>query len=237
MLKTLRRLIGIGESEAQLSLELEPAPKDGNELRARLVRLGLDARYRCSLTSNRTVFVSYSGYELRVHRAYLNADENAWNAIVAFVKAKSGTARRRARRELLAFHIENGPVAPSQSRAPEKTHRDDREMAERLHRAHQAYNIERFESALSAVPIRVSRRMKRRLGHYSLCREPEKSGEIVISQRHIVRHGWDQALETLVHEMVHQWQDETGRVVDHGREFKWKARAVGITPLARRDVA
>ena len=41
---------------------------------------------------------------------------------------------------------------------------------------------------------------------------------------------------TLLHEMVHQWQHETGRVVDHGAEFRRKAREVGITPAARRDV-
>jgi hypothetical protein len=29
---------------------------------------------------------------------------------------------------------------------------------------------------------------------------------------------------------VHQWQAETGRPVDHGTEFRRKARQVGITP-------
>ena len=28
--------------------------------------------------------------------------------------------------------------------------------------------------------------------------------------------------------MVHQWQDETGRPIDHGRAFRAKAREVGI---------
>jgi hypothetical protein len=37
--------------------------------------------------------------------------------------------------------------------------------------------------------------------------------------------------------MVHQWQDETGKAIDHGRGFRAKAKAIGITPLARRDVA
>jgi hypothetical protein len=59
-------------------------------------------------------------------------------------------------------------------------------------------------------------------------------GEIVISRRHIRRHGWKAALETLLHEMVHQWQDETGLTVDHGGEFRRKAREIGIAPSARR---
>jgi len=110
-------------------------------------------------------------------------------------------------------------------------------MAERLRRAHESYNREKFAGSLSTPPIRVSRRMKGRLGHYTH-REPSgEGGEIVISRRHIKRHGWAEAMDTLVHEMIHQWQDETGLPVDHGRGFRAKARAVGISPLARRDVA
>ncbi len=87
------------------------------------------------------------------------------------------------------------------------------------------------------MPIRVSRRMKSRLGHYTWRGQARHRAEIVISRRHIRRDGWDEAIHTLLHEMVHQWQDERGLKVDHGREFRRKARAVGITPLARRDVA
>jgi hypothetical protein len=79
--------------------------------------------------------------------------------------------------------------------------------------------------------------MKSRLGHYTLRGQPNCEPEIVISSRHIRRHGWSEAVETLLHEMVHQWQDETGLKVDHGREFRRKAKQVGITPLAKRHVA
>ena len=37
--------------------------------------------------------------------------------------------------------------------------------------------------------------------------------------------------------MVHQWQDENGHPLDHGRGFRAKARAVGIVPAAKRGVA
>lgn len=79
--------------------------------------------------------------------------------------------------------------------------------------------------------------MKSRLGHYTH-RDPSGEGaEIVISRRHIRRHGWSEAIETLIHEMVHQWQDESRLSVDHGRVFRAKARSVGISASARRDVA
>jgi hypothetical protein len=75
--------------------------------------------------------------------------------------------------------------------------------------------------------------MKSRLGHYSAASHGV-SGEIAISWRHIRRHGWDDALRTLLHEMVHQWQDETGRPIDHGPDFRQQAREVGIAAAARR---
>ena len=77
--------------------------------------------------------------------------------------------------------------------------------------------------------------MRSRLGHYTggatVASEP---AEIAISWRHIRRHGWEEALHTLLHEMVHQWQDETGRPIDHGARFRAKAREVGIEAAARR---
>ena len=60
------------------------------------------------------------------------------------------------------------------------------------------------------------------------------SPEIAISWRHVRRHGWGEALQTLLHEMVHQWQDENGHAIDHGPMFRAKARSVGIDPSARR---
>jgi hypothetical protein len=37
--------------------------------------------------------------------------------------------------------------------------------------------------------------------------------------------------------MVHQWQDERGLAIDHGRTFRTKARDVGIPASASRTVA
>jgi hypothetical protein len=40
----------------------------------------------------------------------------------------------------------------------------------------------------------------------------------------------------MLHEMVHQWQAESGLRIDHGRTFRQKAREVGVMPAAKRVV-
>ena len=69
----------------------------------------------------------------------------------------------------------------------------------------------------------------------TLDRETGRPTEIGISRRHL-RHGWAEVEETVLHEMVHQWQAETGRPVDHGAGFRRKAREVGIGARARRTI-
>jgi hypothetical protein len=221
----------------QFALELDEAPpKTAEELRVRLQRLGLGAQYRVRLTTNRTVVVSYSGGELRIHHSFLGADEEVWRAIIIFVHGRNRVSRQEARRTILEFPVARSNDPPRRRRRPERTHPADIALIRELTSWHAAYNQQRFGGALREVPIRISRRMKSRLGHYS----PASEGcvpEIVLSRRHIRRDGWDEALHTLLHEMVHQWQDEQALVVDHGSSFRAKARAVGITPLARRAVA
>jgi hypothetical protein len=221
----------------QLALELDEAPpKNAEELKARLQRLGLGRQYRVRLTTNRTVVVSYSGGELRIHNSFLDANEEVWRAIITFVHGRTRVVRNEARRTILEFPVARPKDAPRRKRSPERTNPADLPLIRELARWHVAYNEERFAGALRTIPIRISRRMKSRLGHYC----PASEGcepEIVISRRHIRRDGWEEALHTLLHEMVHQWQDEQGLVVDHGSSFRTKARAVGITPLACRAVA
>jgi hypothetical protein len=221
----------------QLSLELNEAPpKNAEELRARLQRLGLGRQYRVALTMNRTVVVSYSGGELRIDNSFLGANEEVWRAIITFVHGRTRMARNEARRAILEFPVPRSTGAPRRKRSPERTNPADLPLIRELSRWHHAYNSERFGGVLRTVPIRISRRMKSRLGHYC----PAGQGcqpEVVISRRHIRRDGWGEALHTLLHEMVHQWQDEQGLSVDHGSSFRAKARAVGITPLACRAVA
>ncbi len=218
-----------------LGFEEEP-PRNAEELRARLMLLGLGSGYRVRLTSNRTVVVSYSGGELRIHTSFLAADEDIWKAIITFVHGRNRLVRQEARRTILAFPVVRSDAAERRPRRKEHDHPADAPLLEELRRWHQSYNGERFGGTLRPVRIRISRRMKSRLGHYTPMADGAEP-EIVVSRRHIRRDGWPEALHTLLHEMVHQWQDEQGIPVDHGATFRAKARAVGITPLACRAVA
>jgi hypothetical protein len=177
--------------------------------------------------------VSFAGAELRVHEGYLGAPDDVLAAIVRFVEGRTRLERARARQHLLTYPVQ----AASVSRRREATHPDDRELASRLTEWHARYNAEHFGGALRSVEVRVSRRMRARLGHYMAATIAGDPPEIAISRRHLRRHGWEEALQTLLHEMVHQWQDEQRISIDHGAAFRRKAREVGIPPRARRTVA
>jgi hypothetical protein len=118
------------------------------------------------------------------------------------------------------------------ARGPEE---DDAAVVAKLAAQHAEYNAGRFSGELRSVPIAVSPRMRSRLGYYRLATKTLPA-MIMISRRHLRRHGWNEAFQTLLHEMVHQWQAEMGQPVDHGAQFRAKARAVGAVPRARRRV-
>lgn len=224
------------------------AQRAADELLARLRAHGLPTTAapgagidRCRLTRNRTVMVSFRGGELRVHQGYAEAPEDVLRAIVAFVQARSRAQRAAAQRVILAHPVhavsERGAAPPAAPlRARERTRPEDEPMVRVLVEWHRRYNDRYFGGALRPVPIRVSRRLRRRLGHYTAATPSGLPAEIVIGRSHIRRHGWEEALHTLLHEMVHQWQDETGLPIDHGAGFRRKSREVGITPAARRVV-
>ncbi|MDF1501449.1 SprT-like domain-containing protein [Roseisolibacter sp. H3M3-2] len=201
-------------------------------LHAALERLGLRGIERLRLTRNRTVMVSFSAGELRVHEGYLDAPPEVLRAIVGFVCGRTRTDRRRARETILAHQI----TRPAAARRPERARPEDEPVVAQLRRFHAHYNRVYFGGRLRGVPIRLSGRMRTRLGHYTAATPAGEPAEIVIGREHIRRHGWEEALHTLLHEMVHQWQDEGGHAIDHGATFRKKAREVGITPSARRHV-
>jgi hypothetical protein len=194
-----------------------------------LRRLGLSGIERCRLTSNRTVMVSFRGRDLRVHRAFLEAPEPVLVAIVTFVHRR-GAARRQARQIIVSHPVDRSGTPIRR----ERTHPADAGLVEELRHCHERFNGEHFGRALSAVPLRISRRMSSRLGQYRIPAIASEPAEIVISRRHIQKHGWHEALDTLLHEMVHQWQHETGLPVDHGPAFRQKALDIGIAPSATR---
>jgi hypothetical protein len=231
MLRTLTSIFTRRHDPAQLALDFAApaAPTDAVELLVRLRTLGLRRIDDCRLTRNRNVMVSFQGKSLRVHEGYLAAPLDVHEAIVRFIEGRTRAERRAARRRIVAFRVET----PPQTRRREQTHADDEPLALKFCEWHERFNAEHFGGALKTIPVRVSRRMRSRLGHYSAATERE-GAEIAVSRRHLRRHGWNEALQTLLHEMVHQWQDENGLPIDHSRRFRAKAREVGIEASAKR---
>lgn len=229
----IRRMLSLVSE--QLPLDLERPPASPEELLVRLRQLGLRDIDRCVLTNNRSVMISFRGGVLRLNRGYLDAPYEVHYAIARFVSGRSRAARRSAQRVILEHPI------PLHTMRPRREHNirprpSDVPLIEELTRSHDRYNVLLFGGQLARIPIRISGRMRNRLGQYSAPCASGRPAEITISRRHIRRHGWEEALHTLLHEMVHQWQSESGMPIDHGREFRRKAREVGVEPTARRVV-
>lgn len=216
----------------------QPELFDPPSLERRLYRLGLTGVTQVEAHENRSVMVSVTPRGvLRIHRGYAYAPDSVLAAVVAFVRPG---VRRRIRstmeQTILEFpaHAFVPPRTPTR-RAPAGSSAD-RPIVRELVARYRRLSAQHFDGSLKPIRIRISRRMRRRLGELVLDPETNEPREIVISHRHVIRDGWDEAEHTLLHEMVHQWQAETGRPVDHGTEFRRMALAVGIVPRASRDV-
>jgi hypothetical protein len=215
---------------AQFDLPLDAAPEA--ELPARLYRLGLPREVAVTLTRNRTVLVSFApSTGLRLHAGYAWAGDEVLTAILTFVRPRASRADRlTARRRFLGFPVERH-VTPKARRRMTTIPEAHQPLIERLVRLHQILNERHFGGALSSLPLRLSDRMQSRLGEFQAPGEGHGAA-IVLSHRHLRRDGWPAAAETLLHEMIHQWQHETGLPLDHGTAFRRKAKALGISPAA-----
>lgn len=202
-------------------------------LAARLRALGLSPVTRVRTHRNRTVMVSLTAKgELRLHREYAFAPDRILHAIVRFAAPRSRRAERlAAERVLLSWPISSEGAAPRPRRSS-LVQAGDEQHAARLQQAWHELNARHFGGTLATIPIGISGRMKRRLGELVYDRNDARPVRIMISRRLVRRQPWREVEETLLHEMVHQWQAETGRKVDHGSAFREKAIEVGITPRA-----
>ncbi len=194
---------------------------------------GLRGVDRIVFTRNRRTMVSLARGVLRVHEGFASAPPEVQIAIATFATSRNRAKRNVARDVIVSYPVQIRPV----SRRPAEQHPDDEAMSVRLTTLHAQLNLEHFNGELAQLEIQVSRRLARRLGHYTPRVMTGGIGEIVMSRRHVRRDGWPEAIHTLLHEMVHQWQDETGRSVDHGSGFRAKCRAVGIEPAATRLIS
>ncbi len=219
--------------ESESTTPLRAASADPAHYLAVLRAYGLRGVDRVVLTRNRRTMVSLSGGVLRVHEGFVSAPTEVQAAIATFATSRNRAKRAEARAVIVEYPV---PIRAA-TRRPAAQHPDDAPMAARLTTLHAQLNLEHFGGALAHLEVQVSRRLARRLGHYTPRAHNGGLGEIVLSRRHIRRDGWPEAIHTLLHEMVHQWQDETGRAVDHGPGFRAKCRAVGIEPAATRMIA
>lgn len=204
------------------------APRD---LVAELRAFGVPASIPIVLHRNRRVMLSFKPRRgLRVHAGYAEAPNEVVAAIATWarpwVRRKD---RQEAARVFLSFSVHPDGLPPRKRRPDLALPGDERHLAQ-LQELHAELNTRWFGSELAPIPIELSGRMRRKLGHY----EPKTIGTpvIAISRRHLKRDGWTSVRDTLLHEMVHQWQDESDLPVGHGPGFRRKARAVGIEPRA-----
>ena len=217
---------------------LQPELFDDAFLIQRLFALGLKGVNSVESHQNCAVMVSVTSRGvLRIHCGYAYAPDSVLAAIVTFVRPGIRRQRRReAEAAILAFPVDSfAPPRPRHRRRRPSTRPGDRSLVRRLAALHDQLNARHFDGGLARIPFRVSRRMRTRLGELMLD-AADRPIEIAISYRHVHRDGWDEAEQTLLHEMIHQWQAENGQPVDHGAIFRKKARGVGITPRAMRDV-
>ena len=228
-----------------MQLSLEFAPKQASpavdvspSLADRLYHLGLTPGTPVTVTRNRTVLISWRARSgLRLHAGYGAAPDQVLSAIVRFVSRRTPrTERIHARRIFMAFPVEQHvPSRPERQRAPRTVPVEDQPVIDRLNGLRDAFNERHFSGMLPAIPIRLSHRMRRRLGELRASQNGT-AVEITISRRHLRRDGWGAVADTLLHEMVHQWQAVHGHPLDHGREFRRKATEVGIAPRAVADL-
>ncbi|HET6856012.1 MAG TPA: SprT-like domain-containing protein [Streptomyces sp.] len=206
------------------------------DLPTRLHLLGLHGVSRVVTHTNRSVMVSIGKRRvLRIHAGYAYASDSVLRAIIRFLDPRLPRAvRRAAERELLAFPVEEYASSGPPRLRQERPRPGDLLLVHRLSQAFDRFNREHFSGQLSPLPIRLSGRMRTRLGELSVDLRTGHPIEIAISRRHIARHRWSEVEQTLLHEMVHQWQAETGLPVDHGPLFREKARQVGVVPGAKR---
>lgn len=212
----------------------------GELLARRLERLGVHRIFGLRglvIHHNRTVMLSTNGRGvLRLHAGFAQAPDRVLEAIIRFLMPRvSKGERAEAEKVFLAFPVFDHAEAPRR-RPAEQPQPGDVAVLHRLEEMHRRLNREYFGGLLGPIRFRLSGRMRTRLGELAMDRKTQKPTEIALSRRHLRAHGWGEVEQTVLHEMVHQWQAETGQEVDHGPGFRQKARAVGIVPSAVRDL-
>ncbi len=218
----------------------EAAGREADEalLRRRLAEAGLGPERPIEIHQNQTVLVSLTPRGvLRLHRGYAYSSDRVIRALVEFAHPESHYGvQHRAERVIVDFPVDEYVHARRRPRRSDRPRRGDRNLLARLRQLHEELNQRHFDGKLEPIVLRLSGRMRTRLGELTVDVTGHTPLEVAISRRHIERDGWDEVEHTLLHEMVHQWQVESGQEADHGAAFRRKAREVGVEPVATRDI-
>ena len=218
----------------------EAAAREADEalLRRRLAEAGLGPERPIEIHQNHTVLVSLTPRGvLRLHRGYAYSSDRVIRALVAFAHPDSHYGeQRRAELVIVDFPVDEYVRSRRRPRRNDRPRRGDRSLLARLEELHEELNQRHFEGRLGPIALRLSGRMRTRLGELTVDVGGHAPLEIAVSRRHIDRDGWEEVEHTLLHEMVHQWQVESGQEADHGAAFRRKAREVGVEPVAIRDI-
>lgn len=198
-------------------------------------------RYR----ANRTVLLSISrdGMTLNSHLCFREAPTEIAEAVAVFVTARRGSARaRRALAILRGWEgTDRGLEAARQQRPGRRRIRTNGPETLPIRELFDQFNRDRFEGKLPAIPLRISRRMRRSLGTIRYgpegagngsARAPRSVLDIAISADLLLPANRGSLEDTLLHEMAHAeaWLQHGHR--GHGRPWRRIAERVGCTPRA-----
>ena len=135
----------------------------------RLRALGLNEVEKVLTHTNLTVMLSLNRRVLRIHRGYAFAPDEVLEAVVRFLNPRVPRAlRRAAERVFLDFPVQAYVTDMERHRRAERPRPGDVRLLHRLEGLHRELNQRHFDGLLSDIPIRLSGRMKRRLGELAV---------------------------------------------------------------------
>lgn len=235
--------------QLQFDFASQPRLLTENDLRKALVRRGCKSVSVIRFKKNRGRIISLSkdGRTLNIHACFQEANEDAMRAVVTFLQAgQRSYAYREAIRSMREFFDAHAPkyVPIGGEEEDCRVRREVQRLpcvgtaAQRafLKEAYSRFNHAHFAGRLpSSVNIRLSDRMKSRLGHvrYHTTAAGERVVLEVAFNIHLLVAGNGPVLmDTILHEMTHieAWLDHGER--GHGREWKMIANRVGCEATA-----
>jgi hypothetical protein len=194
----------------------------------------------------RIISLSKDGRTLHVHACFQDADDDVVNAVVTFLKAGRRSYAYRESIRVMREHFEAHSQKYATTSPEEEDHRLKRDM-DRLpcvgnseqrafiREAFARYNAGLFGSKLPLVKLRLSDRMRSRLGHirYHTTSNDERIVLELALNIHLMLPGNEAILlDTLLHEMTHMeaWLMQGERA--HGPDWKSIANRVGCEATA-----